>query len=134
MSFEVETVIRVGSRVRLREVDIRVLTGGRMIDCEVKTYLGGLWFPRGVRGQFAKDILGHLDDGWANLRYLYNPQVAAELGKVRAELWQAFRSPTVQRELRRRIPDAAARKQLTTQFRARLEGDLVGIFPYAPVP
>jgi hypothetical protein len=115
-----------GARMRFevplpgREIDIRLTTGGRTIDVEVKTLLTPAPHPAQIR----KDLLRHLDDRFADLIYLFEPN-GASLHAVRDGMLDALAHPDLTAALHARgISPATAEQWL----RQRLAGDLLGTF------
>lgn len=115
-----------GARMRFevplpgREIDIRLTTGGRTIDVEVKTLLT----PAPNPAQIRKDLLRHLDDRFADLIYLFEPN-GASLAAVRDGMLEALVHPDLTAAMHARgISPATAEQWL----RQRLNGDLLGTF------
>ena len=122
-----------GARLRFevdlpgREVDIRMLRGGRQVDVEVKTNLGGR--PSIDRRQIRRDLTRHADDGFEDLLYLYHPSLSGELESVRRAMRRAVRDPGVRRALRRQGIDPALAE---AQLERALAADLVDVYQFDP--
>jgi hypothetical protein len=85
LDFEFETVGR--------EIDIRVVDKGRVIDVEVKTNLADA--PSVDTGQIANDLARHAADGWQDLLYMYAPQQSGNIDRVQRAMVRLLQDPVV---------------------------------------
>ena len=67
---------------------------------EVKTYMGQLVIHDHVRKQITRDLIYHMDNDWHSLQYLFNPDMANQLGIVNQAILDAFNSKSVQQAIR----------------------------------
>ena len=108
-----------------REIDIRVVDKGRVIDVEVKTNLGVA--PSVDTGQIANDLARHAADGWQDMLYMYAPQQSGNIERVQRAMVRLLKDPDVAQAISAAgMTTDAAEKTLLQRF---IDG-MVSTFEY----